>query len=171
MEYENEVEAAKPLTSFDPIPAGRYQAVIIESEAKPTQNGGERLALKWQIIEGEHEGRYVFDNINLKNANPKAVEIGMRQLKAIAIAVGHNGRLSDSAELHDQPCYIDVKVTPERTDPKNGKTYDPGNEIKMYEPIEGAAAPTAARAAVPPPQKAVAKPAPATPARKPWERK
>ena len=48
----NEVE---PSTGYDPIPAGKYQAVITESEMKPTKTGnGQYLQLEFEIIEGEY---------------------------------------------------------------------------------------------------------------------
>lgn len=175
--YENEVENAKPMTSYDPIPAGTYTAVITESEIKDTSNNtGQQLALRWQIIEGEHEGRFVFDRITLKNQNPQAVEIGMRQLKSIALAVGHAGRLGDSAELHGQPCLIKVKVAPPRTDTKTGKTYDTSNEIKGYDPLDGTApvatqqAASVASASSRATTTAPARVTPATPVAKPWQR-
>src|SRR5687768_16673133 len=106
-EYSQDIDTAKPLDSFEPIPAGTYEAVMIDSEAVPTKKaGGERIKMTWQIISGEHEGRKVFDSANTRNENPKAVEIGMRQLKSIALAVGHTGPLTDSADLHDKPCLI-----------------------------------------------------------------
>ena len=46
----NQVE---PTTEFETIPAGRYQAMIVESEMKPTKSGsGSYLQLTFQIVEG-----------------------------------------------------------------------------------------------------------------------
>ena len=54
----NEVE---PSTGYDPIPAGKYQAVITESEMKPTKTGnGQYLQLEFEIIEGEYKNRKVW---------------------------------------------------------------------------------------------------------------
>ena len=51
----NEVE---PMADFAPIPAGKYAAVITNSQMKPTKSGnGSYLELTFQIIEGEHKGR------------------------------------------------------------------------------------------------------------------
>ena len=56
----NEVE---PSTGYDPIPAGKYQAVITESEMKPTRTGnGQYLQLEFEIIEGEYKNRKVWDS-------------------------------------------------------------------------------------------------------------
>ena len=67
----NEVE---PSTGYDPIPAGKYQAVITESEMKPTRTGnGQYLQLEFEIIEGEYKNRKVWARLNLENANADAV--------------------------------------------------------------------------------------------------
>jgi hypothetical protein len=166
----DEVDNAEPSKGFEPMPVAWYSAVVIESEMKDTSAGkGKQLALKWQIIEGEHEGRFVWDRVTLQNPTAKAVEIGMSQLKAIAVAVGHTGKLTDSAELHGIPCSIKLKLRPERTDQASGKTYGASNEISAYKSLDASAtakqsAAIAASAARP------AKPAPASPAAKPWMR-
>jgi hypothetical protein len=44
----NQVE---PATDFEPIPAGKYVAVVTASEMKPTKNGnGSYLELTFQVI-------------------------------------------------------------------------------------------------------------------------
>ena len=54
----NDVE---PNVGFDPVPAGKYLAVITASEMKPTKNGnGSSCELEFQIVEGDtppHSGR------------------------------------------------------------------------------------------------------------------
>lgn len=123
----------KPMESRDVLPAGTYTAVITESEMKPTKAaGGERLNLTFQIIEGEHEGRKVWAGLNLKNANPKAEEIAMRELSSICRAVGVITP-KQSEDLHDKPLVIKVKVRP-----ADGQ-YAASNEINGYEPLSGAA--------------------------------
>ena len=74
----NEVE---PSTGYDPIPAGKYQAVITESEMKPTRTGnGQYLQLEFEIIEGEYKNRKVWARLNLENANADAVRIARADL-------------------------------------------------------------------------------------------
>ena len=47
----NEVE---PSVGFEAIPAGKYQAVIVDSDMKPNKAGtGEYLQLEFEVIEGE----------------------------------------------------------------------------------------------------------------------
>lgn len=70
----------QPLKSFDAIPAGTYEAVIAESEMKPTKSGtGSYLELTIEIISGDYQGRRVWARLNLANPNVKAVEIARRE--------------------------------------------------------------------------------------------
>ncbi len=116
-----------PRKSFDPIPAGKYAAVIVASEEKPTKAGtGSYLQLEFQVIEGEFEGRKVWARLNLNNPNDQAVGIARAELSAICRAVGVL-KLNDSAQLHDLP--ITIKVAQRQ----NKDSGEMGNEIKGYE--------------------------------------
>lgn len=128
---------------FTPIPAGKYKAMIVDSEVKPTSAGnGNYLKLEWEIIEGEFANRKVFANLNLDNPSVNAVEIARRDLSAICHACGKL-QVSDSNELHDTPCVITVKVTPPKGD------YGASNKITKYEPGSvGMGSPAASPAAV-----------------------
>ncbi|MHC4214687.1 MAG: DUF669 domain-containing protein [Planctomycetota bacterium] len=119
----NEVE---PLNEFEPIPAGKYLAVITNSEMKPTKAGtGNYLELTFQIIEGEYKNRNLWSRLNLENPTPKAVEIALAELSSICRAVGVM-EPNDSVELHNLPLVISVKCK------KRDDTGDIVNEIKGY---------------------------------------
>jgi hypothetical protein len=123
----NEVE---PTTDFEPIPAGKYQAVITESEVKPNKAGtGSYLQLTFQIIEGQYKGRFLWARLNLDNPNDTAVKIARSELSAICRAVGVMTP-KDSVELHDLPLVIKVKCK------KRPDTEEIQNEIKGYEKKE-----------------------------------
>jgi len=133
-------EEVEPQGSFEPIPAGWYTAMITQSEMKPTKNGaGEYLQLRLDVIDGEHEGRVLFDRLNLKNENQTAVEIAQRQLSAICHAVGVLTP-NDSTELHDKPLKVKVAIRPA------GNGYEASNEVKAYEEAGHGAAATATQA-------------------------
>lgn len=103
----NEVD---PTTGFEPIPAGRYQAVICESEMKPNKAGtGHYLQLTFQIIDGPYKNRYLWARLNLDNPNETAVQIARAELSAICRAVGVMSP-NDSVELHNLPLVISVKL-------------------------------------------------------------
>jgi len=119
----NQVE---PSADFEPIPAGKYEAVITESEMKPTKAGtGHYLQLTFQVIEGEFKNRFLWARLNLDNPNATAVQIARSELSAICRAVGVMAP-SDSTELHDLPLVISVKCK------KREDTGELTNEIKGY---------------------------------------
>lgn len=157
-----DANAIQPDTSFDPIPAGWYNAIIDESEMKPTRDGsGAYLALRFNVIDGQYAGRKVFTRLNLRNQNPVAQDIAQKQLSSICHAVNVLN-VQDSSQLHALPLQIRVKVT---NDPTG--QYEPSNEISGYKAIgaangQGAAAPLAAPA-YSAPAAPVAPVAPATP--------
>jgi hypothetical protein len=114
-----------PATDFEPIPAGKYVAVITGSEMKPTKNGnGSYLELTFQVIEGEFKNRLLWARLNLDNPNPLTVKIARSELSALCRAVGVM-EPKDSCELHNLPLVISVR---QKTD-ADGEVR---NEIKGY---------------------------------------
>ena len=156
-------EAAPATNKYAPIPAGDYKAMITESEMKPTRAGtGQYLQLVWEIIDGPHADRKIWDRLNLVNPNPTAVSIAQQDLASICRAVGVN-KISDTEELHYKEVIVTVTIR------KGDNGYEDSNEIKAYAPA-GRSAPAAAPAA----PAAVATPAAAAsaapaPGKKPWE--
>ena len=107
------------------LPAGDYTAAVTNSELLDTKNGngGKRLNLTWQIVEGPMKDRQIFHGINIKNPNPEAERIGLAELAMIARAAG-KPNLRDSSELHNLPMLIRVAIV------KRKDTGDDKNEIK-----------------------------------------
>jgi len=124
--------------SFDALPAGWYEVMIVESENKETKAGtGSYLQLTLEVVSGEHRGRKLWDRLNLDNPNSTAVEIAQKTLSAICRAVGVL-RPQDSAELHDK--LMLAKVISKKYEGEDR------NEIKGYKEA-GAKAPAASRGA------------------------
>src|SRR3990167_10380166 len=99
----------EPSTVFDPIPAGKYLAAIIQSQVKPTKSGnGEYLELTFQILEGELKGRQLWARLNLNNPNAQTVKIARGELSAICRAGGGMSP-NDSVDLHNLPVVITVR--------------------------------------------------------------
>jgi hypothetical protein len=148
----------EPTTGYDVLPAGKYRAQIVESEMRVTRNGmGQFLWLMLDIIEGQYQGRKLFDQLNLVNSNPQTVEIAQRTLSAICHATGKL-QVNDSIDLHLVPMTIQVGVKP----PKDG--YSEKNTIRYLVPEKTAPAAPAYQAAP-----AATQP-PAAPAAAPWNR-
>ena len=111
--------------SFDVVPAGTYLAVIEDSDyAENKQGTGKILSLKYQIIDGPLKGRKLFENLNIENKSPQAEIIARKALNSIGLAVGVL-QVKDSADLHNIPFYIDVKV-------KESEKYGMQNSISKH---------------------------------------
>jgi hypothetical protein len=147
--------------NFEPLPAGWYTATISQSELKATKAGnGQYIKLRYDITGPSHQGRVVFGNLNIKNANPKAEEIGRQQLGDIMRAIGL-AKVTDTDQLIGGQISIKLEV-------KQDEQYGASNEVKGFKSLSGSAAPAAALI----PAKAAA-PAPAAPAKAapPWAKK
>jgi hypothetical protein len=116
----------EPAGDFEPISAGKYLAVITESEMKPTKAGtGNYLQLTFQIIEGPCSNRLLWARLNLDNPNDTARKIAHGELSALCRAVGVLAP-NDSVELHNLPLVIHVRCK------KRSDTGEITNEIKGY---------------------------------------
>jgi hypothetical protein len=94
--------------TFDPIPAGKYLAMIVDSQMKTNRAGtGKYLELTFIIIEGQYQGRRLWARLSLEHANEQAVKIARARLSAICRAVGVLTP-RDSVELHNLPLMIRV---------------------------------------------------------------
>lgn len=145
-------EEVQQKRSFDVLPKGKYRAIINNTSIKPTKAGtGEYLAVTFQIIEGDHSGRRIWQNLNLSNPNKMAEDIARQELNAICAAVGiaSGTRLQQTEEIHDIPLVIDVGL-----DSKD----ETRNRIYGYEPDGVVAAKPKAKAAA------------ASSGKKPWEK-
>ncbi len=121
------------------IPEGNYQAVIVDSEFKPTSKGdGQFLALKVVITQGQYANTEFTERLNIINPNPKAVEIAYKTLARISEAVGMTQTPNDSAHLHNKPIMIEIKnkVSDDWKNDK-GETIKgkEQSEIKKYSPL------------------------------------
>ncbi|PWS34443.1 hypothetical protein DFH01_25860 [Falsiroseomonas bella] len=143
------VEPAKP---FEPLPAGKYRAQIVESEMAATRAGdGQMLKLTLEILDGPHAHRKLWDQLNLVNPNSQTMEIAQRTLSAICHATGQM-QVSDSEQLHFKPMRVTVKYEPEGND-KHGVWQKARNRIGGYErPDGGPAARPAPAGPMPRPQ-------------------
>jgi Protein of unknown function (DUF669) len=151
----------EPNAPLEALPPGDYQVQILQSEMRVTKAGtGQMLWLDMEVLEGPHQGRHVYDQLNLINPNSTAEEIAQRTLSAICHAVGKL-QVSDSEELHFLPMVVKVAVQP------NGY-----NEIKGYKPLQQSAAAVVATQAQGPAMAPVTNrpPMPAASTTAPWKR-
>jgi hypothetical protein len=146
--------------NFNPLPAGWYTVTITQADLKDTKAGnGQYIKLRYDITGPSHQGRVVFGNLNIKNANSKAEEIGRQQLGDIMRAIGL-AKVTDTDQLIGGQISIKLEI-------KQDEQYGASNEVKGFKSMSGSVAP-----AVPPfvkqaeaAQAATAKAAP------PWAKK
>jgi hypothetical protein len=135
----NEVEAAN---EYQQIPAGRYTMVVTETDLMLTKKAkeandaklGQYIKVKFQIVSGEFQNRVIFQNFNVVNANPKAVEIGQQQFRNLLECCGIT-KITDTSEIHQKVVVADIKNTPD-----NG--YGVGVDVKRYYPVSKSQATT-----------------------------
>ncbi len=148
--------------NFDPLPPGWYHANITGAELKSTKAGnGQYIAVRYDITGPTHQGRVVFGNLNIKNPNPKAEEIGRQQLGEIMRAIGL-AKVTDTDQLIGGSLQIKLEI-------RQQEGYEPSNDVKGYKATSGSVPTFAAPAASP----AASAPAPAGPAKAapPWATK
>ena len=127
----NQVE---PAADFEPVPAGKYPAVITDSEMKANKAGtGRYLQLTFEILDGPCKGRRLWSRLNLDNPNALAVQIARAELSAVCRAVGVLAP-NDSVDLHNLPLLITVKCR------KRDDTGEITNEVAGYAKRETAPA-------------------------------
>lgn len=142
--------------SFDQVPAGTYEAEIIESSKEPISKDkdiGDCLNLCWRVVAGDFAGRLFWQRLNLWWNGPEknpgtVVKISNAQFKDIRDATGVS-MPSDSTELHNIPCF--VTYGPQKNNPEY-------SEVKSVKPVPGAptrqVASGGGRASSPPQQQA-----------------
>jgi len=133
----NNVETAD---SFDVLPQGKYLAMAVASQIKPTKAGtGDYLEITFEIIDGKGKGRKVWERLNIRNVNKKAEEISQRQLAALCRSVGVLN-LQDTDQLHNIPVVLDIEI-------EKREGYDDQNRVKGYS-ASGSTAPVASTPAL-----------------------
>ncbi len=114
------------------IPAGKYIALITESQMKPTKSGnGSYLELVFQVVDGQYKGRKLWARLNLDNPNPTTAKIAQAQLSSICRATGVMAP-KDSLELHNIPIQVSVRCR------KRDDTSEIVNEVRGFSKREPA---------------------------------
>jgi hypothetical protein len=115
-----------------PIPPGWQSAQIVEVSRKEALNNSSStyILAVFEVIEGEHKGRKIFQNITLTNQNQQAVEIGQRLLTDICNAL-KIGPLKSLEVLQHKPMKVRVGIKRD----KDG-VYPDRNQITQVRPYD-----------------------------------
>ena len=104
---------------------GDYTLKALEAEEKATSTGGTMIKVKFEVVKGEHAGRWVWQNFNIVNKSEAAQRIGRQQLVAWATAVGKPDA-DDTDKLLDKSFLCTLGVS------KGTGGYADSNEIKAF---------------------------------------
>lgn len=133
----------------DPVPPGEYHLSVYSAEVGPTKSGnGVMLKCQFTVVAGEHEGRKIFAQFNIRNQSAQAQAIGIGELKALCLATGvdYEQVRTDTDALLFQPFVAVVGMEKQQINPATGQPYAPRNRINRFiprgdEPPKQAAAP------------------------------
>lgn len=131
---------------FDLIPSGWYMAQIVEHDLQNVGNGLQ-ARFTWEILDGPHARRKVWQKEWAHHSNPKASEIGERMLRTLGRAMGVS-QINSTEDLAFKPVEIRVGIS------KKEEGHEQRNEVKSARPLGGrpigGAAPAAAAPAATP---------------------
>ena len=97
--------------SWDLLPVGEYVAQIVEASVQQPKSGdGYYLALTWKIIEGDFEGRQVWQRITFAHSNEQAQTIGRKTLKDLCVALDVNEQVDDAEVFLFKPARIRLGI-------------------------------------------------------------
>jgi len=119
---------------FSPLAPGLYKAFVEECIFKTTKAGtGEYLNVQFKLPD---ENRVVFGIFNLLNPNPKAVEIAMKDVTSMLIAMGYKQEDLAGIEKHMLLEMIDQKDVMLKLKIEKNEQYGEQNKIVGYYPVK-----------------------------------
>ena len=111
--------------NFEPIPAGDYVVEIEKVENRTAKSGNEMLSLTFNVVEGEYEGRKIFDLYVL-------TEKALWKLKDLLVAVGVDTEGMVDLDVDD----LVGEVFTATVEIQESPGYDPQNRIKRHKPLD-----------------------------------
>ena len=116
---------------YEPIPEGDYTCSIANVEEASTKNGDEMWKLKLEVIEGDHEGRFLFDNLVFSDAAMKRVKFVCSRL-----GVDVSGEMNLTPDvLLERVCKVTTTVQ-EYEDEKGVRKYRNAVPFTGYEKVD-----------------------------------
>ena len=159
--------------SWDVLPVREYVAQVVEASIQqPNSGDGYYLALTWKIIEGDYEGRQVWQRITYLHSSEQAQTIGRKTLKDLCDALGVNEQVKDAEVFLFKPARIRLGIEKDKQGvyadknrisrilPLEAKSEEPEQPEQPAKPVAATKVASAAK---------TSKPAPAGPA--PWHAK
>ena len=124
-----DADQVEPNSDFQAMPPGDYLSTILSAAMVATKDKlGAFLEIVFQIIDGPHTKRQITTRLNLKNRNPKAVELAEGELSSICRAIfpPNHRKLTDTDQLVGGNLILRLKIITRRD------TGEPDNAIRKY---------------------------------------
>jgi hypothetical protein len=157
--------------NFALIPPGNYLAEIIEAAIRQPKSGdGHMLGLTWRIVDGEYEGRQIWQTLCYQHSNAQTQDIARRMMKDICTALAINEQVTDPEVFKFKAAQVRIGVQSD----KFGQ-FDDKNFIKRVQALADAeppppTAPKPAKPVASSPSKPAVKPANTGPGPAPWKK-
>ena len=133
------IKDAGESASYEPLPDGDYDLVVLEATAKVTQSGKTMFSTKSQVESGAFAKRLVWDNLVVSPDNSTALGIFFRKMAAMGLNRDFFDRAPSNAQI--ESALVGRKFRGQiGTRTYNGNK---SNEIKNYYPATASAAPGA----------------------------
>lgn len=123
------------LNDYSPLPNGVYYMTVAEAETKHDRNGNEFIGVMFEVCNGEHKGRKLFQNLYLHSEYENQERTGRAILKLLC-------RAADLPTLHGPKdlmkfigMELDVKVGSYKKK-DSGDVINVVNGIVRHEPEE-----------------------------------
>lgn len=113
------------------VPPGDYLVAVDAMDKRQTKNmAGQYLAIRFEILKGEHEGKKVFHQINIEHYNETAAAIGKSELKTLAYMSGFAGYefIKTTADLIGRQVIVTLDI-------KQNEGYAPKNIVVEYKKV------------------------------------
>ncbi len=105
------------------VPNGKYKCIINKADERRTNSGdGSYIALEFEVVEGTERGSRLWQNLNLVNPNPKAVQFAERDFAKIKRALGLTV-VKHESEMLNIPFMIELKNYKKDGEWKQGLKY------------------------------------------------
>jgi Protein of unknown function (DUF669) len=115
---------------FDVLPAGKYNADLMQVEVVTLKSGkGQAVKMNWCIYDGDYEGRWLFDQVIIQHESAEAQKFGKRKFKDVCVACGITAPISDVSVLLHKRCALDVGIEKDKTG-----EYSDKNRIRRVMP-------------------------------------
>jgi hypothetical protein len=97
---------------------------------QPSTGNGFMLMLTWKVVQGEHEGRQIWQYLCYQHPNPTTQDMARKQMKDLCVAAGIVEGVRDPEVFKFKPMLIRVGIKVD----KNGQ-YDDSNMIRRILPL------------------------------------